>query len=315
MPGAASTLHADWAEALGNPYGYRRVDTFSAVMSARHKTPATVTHRFADWLSPAALHRSQLGNESTTAQFDPQAFTSSLADAAVAAGTKLEIATVSGLAKAGRGDRVSGVTLEDGRTIAADAVILALGPWSLLACRWVGLAPVYGLKGHSLIFRPKDALPAEAIFAEIEDADGDILTPEVVPRSDGTVYVCGLSGSDALPVDPAQVLPEAGGPKRLREISCRLIPSLVDAEVIAEQACYRPVTSDGMPLIGLLCDIAGLYVATGHSVWGMLNAPGTAEALAELIIDGEPRHVDLAPFTPDRLPPLDPGMLELRARP
>jgi glycine/D-amino acid oxidase-like deaminating enzyme len=50
-------------------------------------------------------------------------------------------------------------------------------------------------------------------------------------------------------------------------------------------------------------------VATGHSVWGMLNAPATGEAMSELILDGAARHVDLAPFALGRLPPLDPAHL------
>jgi glycine/D-amino acid oxidase-like deaminating enzyme len=50
-------------------------------------------------------------------------------------------------------------------------------------------------------------------------------------------------------------------------------------------------------------------VATGHSVWGMLNAPATGEAMSELIMDGAARCVDLAPFAPGRLPPLDPARL------
>ena len=48
-------------------------------------------------------------------------------------------------------------------------------------------------------------------------------------------------------------------------------------------------------------------MATGHSVWGMLNAPATGEAMSELILDGAAHRVDLALFPPGRLPPLDPG--------
>jgi glycine/D-amino acid oxidase-like deaminating enzyme len=44
-----------------------------------------------------------------------------------------------------------------------------------------------------------------------------------------------------------------------------------------------------------------VYVATGHSVWGMLNAPATGEAMTGLILDGAASHVDLAPFAPGRL--------------
>jgi glycine/D-amino acid oxidase-like deaminating enzyme len=69
------------------------------------------------------------------------------------------------------------------------------------------------------------------------------------------------------------------------------------------------VTEDALPVIGTVAGIDGAYVATGHSVWGMLNAPATGEAMGELIMDGAARRVDLAPFAPGRLPPLDPVRL------
>ncbi len=56
-----------------------------------------------------------------------------------------------------------------------------------------------------------------------------------------------------------------------------------------------------LPLIGPLPGTRGAYVATGHSVWGMLNAPATGEAIAELILDGTTRHVPLRHFAPGRL--------------
>jgi glycine/D-amino acid oxidase-like deaminating enzyme len=51
--------------------------------------------------------------------------------------------------------------------------------------------------------------------------------------------------------------------------------------------------------------VADAYVATGHSVWGILNAPATGEAMAELIVDGAAHTVDLEPFNPGRMPPVD----------
>ena len=56
------------------------------------------------------------------------------------------------------------------------------------------------------------------------------------------------------------------------------MPILGAAEVLASQACHRPITADGLPLIGPVPQLAGAYVATGHSVWGMLNAPGTVDS-------------------------------------
>jgi glycine/D-amino acid oxidase-like deaminating enzyme len=89
----------------------------------------------------------------------------------------------------------------------------------------------------------------------------------------------------------------------------RLSPTFSSNRIIARQACFRPETEDGLPLIGKVPQIEGAYVATGHSVWGILNAPATGEALAELIADGVARSTDLRPFDPIRLRPLDPSLL------
>ena len=94
-------------------------------------------------------------------------------------------------------------------------------------------------------------------------------------RPDGTSYVCGLSGKAPLPVDPAHIGTEEGGPKKLRAMISRFAPELGAAEVIASQACYRPVTQDGMPVIGAVTGVEGAYVATRHSGWGMPNGTAT----------------------------------------
>jgi glycine/D-amino acid oxidase-like deaminating enzyme len=77
--------------------------------------------------------------------------------------------------------------------------------------------------------------------------------------------------------------------------------TLAAARVTHRQACYRPVTDDGLPLIGRVPGVAGAYVATGHGPWGILNAPATGLALAELITNGATSSVDLRPFDPARL--------------
>lgn len=305
-------LHQEWADRLANPYGYRRVETYSAAMSACRSLPARGRRDIVSWLAERAVNRQRLGSEATTAQLDPALFTSTLAERAACDGAEIRIGAVASLAINAAADAATGVDLEDGDRVEADVVILALGPWSLLAASWVPLPPVYGLKGHSIVLRPHKPLPAESVFAEFEDQDGDVLTPEIVPRADGTLYVCGLSGVDAMPVDPAHVAPEACGLERLMGVTATLVPSVEGAEVIARQACFRPVTADGLPLIGQVSGLANVLVATGHSVWGMLNAPGTATALSDLILTGASREIDLSPFAPGRMAPLDPRDLERR---
>jgi glycine/D-amino acid oxidase-like deaminating enzyme len=191
-------------------------------------------------------------------------------------------------------------------------VVIAMGPWSILAAQWLALPPVFGLKGHSLIFDTGDRVPAEAAFLEYQEQGGAVLTPELFPRSDGTTYVCGISGEDTVPIDPARVTPDNGAIYRLEAMCRALSPVLAAAPIVARQACFRPVTCDGLPLIGKVPGTDGAYIATGHSVWGILNAPATGEAMAELIVDGAVRTVDLAPFDPGRLRPLDPAQLRVR---
>ena len=62
------------------------------------------------------------------------------------------------------------------------------------------------------------------------------------------------------------------------------------------------MTQDGLPLLGPVPGVTNAFVATGHSVWGILNAPASGEAMADLIVDGATEHVDLRWFDPARLP-------------
>jgi glycine/D-amino acid oxidase-like deaminating enzyme len=234
----------------------------------------------------------------------PARFTAALMRAAEAQGAELRAGEVTGVlldedggggGGGGGGSRVAGVTV-DGKRLAGDAVVIAMGPWSQMARRWLPLPAVYGLKGHSLVFETGTSVPAEALFLDYREADGEVLTPEVFPRSDGTTYVCAVYSDAPLPYDPALVAPDPGALERLRNMCGRLAPALRDSPVLAGQACYRPVTRDGLPLTGAVAGVAGAFVATGHSVWGILNAPATGEALAELIATGTTSAVDLSPF-------------------
>ena len=154
-------------------------------------------------------------------------------------------------------------------------------------------------------------MPADALFLECE-TDGSAVSIEVFPRADGSTHVTALSDIAPLPLDPAAVTPERDAITRLQAMSERLSPLFRPEKIIAQQACFRPVTEDGLPLIGAVPQSEALYVATGHNVWGILNAPATGEAMAQLIAEGGTRDVNLAPFSPGRLEPLDPSLLQAR---
>jgi glycine/D-amino acid oxidase-like deaminating enzyme len=160
-----------------------------------------------------------------------------------------------------------------------------MGPWSLLAAQWMALPAVYGQRSPSLVYDTGTDVPADALFLEYQE-NGGAVSIEVFPRADGTTLITAFSDVASLPLDPAAVTPERDAIDRLQAIAERLSPLFRAERIIARQACFRPVTQDGLPLIGRVLQAERLYVATGHNVWGILNAPATGEALAELIADG-----------------------------
>jgi len=291
-------LHAELAEALGNPWGYRRLETFAGDAAANRKGRGEGP---LSWLSPSVALTGRLGSPKTTAIVEPYAYTTGLMRAAQATGAELRIGAASDLVRRADGS-VGGVVLEGGETLEGDAVVIAMGPWSLLAARWLSMPAVYGYKGHSLVFETGDSIPAEALFLEYREASGEVLTPEVFSRADGTTWVCAISSLQPVPIDPAAVKPDAGAHERLEALCRTISPVLASAPIVKRQACFRPVTEDGLPLIGAVPGVEDAYLATGHNVWGMLNSPATGEAMAELILDGRASHVDLAPFAVSRLP-------------
>jgi glycine/D-amino acid oxidase-like deaminating enzyme len=297
-------LHAALRAEIEGDWGYQRTTAWSGFVvpdrDARRQAPSRL-----DWLSDGIVIAQRLGTTETTAMLHPRKFTAAMMKAAQQNGAELRSGRITGLVR--RADSiVNGVAVEGG-IVEADAVVVALGPWSLLAAAWMDLPAVFGRRSPSLVYDLGTHVPADALFLEHQEESGAVLTIEVFPRADGSTHVVAFGDERPLPLDPAAVTPEPGEIDRLQAICERLSPAFRVERIIARQACFRPVTQDGLPLIGRVGE--GAYVATGHSVWGILNAPATGEALAELIADGAARSTDLSPFDPARLPPLDPALL------
>ncbi|WP_457849415.1 hypothetical protein, partial [Staphylococcus aureus] len=87
--------------------------------------------------------------------------------------------------------------------------------------------------------------PSAAWFLEVRDGS-EVLTPEIFPRADGTVWACAISSTSGLPVDPADVMPDSDAHERLEAICRAVAPALKEAPVVARQACFRPLTEDGL---------------------------------------------------------------------
>src|SRR5262245_48595030 len=129
-------LHARLAEELDGDWSYRRMTTYSGFAGSlgipRRRASSPV-----GWLSDGAVVDRRIGSPQTTAQVHPGAFTAALMRAAQARGAELRVGEVAGIVRAN--GHVAGVTV-DGGTVAGDAVVIAMGPWSILASRWLPLS-------------------------------------------------------------------------------------------------------------------------------------------------------------------------------
>ncbi|CAL5076802.1 unnamed protein product [Urochloa decumbens] len=302
---ASYALHRRLAADLGGAaaYGFRPVHTLSVCVPSVPK-PASPHPLLPAWVNPSASAAPprELGTPDTTAQVHPGLFTKAVL---AASGAEVVIGEVERVVV--RDGRAAGVAVRgrDG-VVEADAVVLTLGPWSGRLEVVSEVFDVSGLKAHSIVLRPPEPekITPHCLFLSYQPEPGaKMLDPEVYPRPTGEVYICGMSKDENPPDDPATITGEPESIAMLHKIAGRVSSQLKKeegAEVVAEQACYLPCTTDGMPVIGEMPGVKGCYVATGHSCWGILNGPATGAALAELILDGKAKIVDLAPFSPAR---------------
>lgn len=300
-------LHAALPLEIAGDWGYRRMTAYSGFVVPEHD-PRRRSPSGLDWLSDGVVIAARLGTTETTAIVHPRKFTTAVMNAAQGHGAVLRRGCVTGIVRQTHGATARGVEV-DGGVIEADAVVIAMGPWSLLSAEWMDPPAVFGQRSPSIVYDTGADVPADALFLDYQEQSGDTVTVEVFPRADGSTLVTAFSDTAPLPIDPATVTPDADAIDRLQAICERLSPLFRAEKIIARQACFRPLTLDGLPLIGKVPRSEGLYVATGHNVWGILNAPATGEALAELIVDGVARSTDLTPFDPIRMRALDPALL------
>ena len=56
-----------------------------------------------------------------------------------------------------------------------------------------------------------------------------------------------------------------------------------DLETIREGLCFRPVSKTGLPIIGEIRDVKGLWIASGHGPWGITLSLGTGKVVSEMV--------------------------------
>jgi glycine/D-amino acid oxidase-like deaminating enzyme len=142
-------LHAELSRDFVGDWSYQRTTTYAGV--ARTAGARRGGGRALDWLTPNVVLTERLGTTATTATVTPRRFTTGMMNAALALGAELRRGTITALVRREDDSTVRGVEVE-GTMIEADAVVIALGPWSLLAAEWARLPAVFGRRSPSLVY-------------------------------------------------------------------------------------------------------------------------------------------------------------------
>jgi glycine oxidase len=211
-------------------------------------------------------------------------YTLGLQQAAEKYGATIRYGTAVGLKRTN--GHVSAVVLEDGELV-CDKVVLAMGPWTGQAERWLGIrVPVGPLKGQILRLE----VPGPPFRHTFYRSGGGYISP----KPDGLIWV----GTTEERVDfDDRPTPEAR--QTIMESVLGVLPGLSESKLALQTACLRPVSDDGLPIVGEAPVSEGVYVATGAGRKGILLGPAMARATADLVTSGR-TAMPVESFSPAR---------------
>lgn len=193
------------------------------------------------------------------------------------------------------GGRIRGVTTSQGE-ISAPAVIVAMGPWT---------RPLVKQAGYDLPIEPE--FHQVAILKNAPDMKGGgcaCIDSETATYFRSDAHDKFLVGDfyGKRPVDPDN-FPQRASDESLEEIIERCskrVPKLVNAEVMRGVTGVYDMTPDSRPVLGEIPGIPGLYVCAGFSGMGFKISPAIGQVMAELLVDGAGKTVDIGSFRPSR---------------
>jgi glycine/D-amino acid oxidase-like deaminating enzyme len=189
----------------------------------------------------------------------------------------------------------SGVTLKSGGKLAARHIVLAGGPWSgQLAARAGIPLPVEPRRRSVFVFDAREK-PAETPLTI--DSNGVWFRPE------GRFYLGGatpVEGND--PAEPPLEVQHHEWDDIVWPSLANRVPAFEAAKVVNSWAGYYEYnTFDQNGIVGRHPAIENLIFATGFSGHGIQQSPAVGRAVAELIVHGEYRTLDLLPFGYERI--------------
>jgi glycine oxidase len=166
-----------------------------------------------------------------------------------------------------------------------DAVVVAAGSWSS-RIGTVSHDAIRPIRGQLLYLRAAPGTIARIVWGA---------RCYLVPWQDGTI-LAGATVEDVGFDERSTV----EGVSRLLDAAVDLVPALGRAELREVRVGLRPMIADELPAIGPSSTMPGVYYAIGHYRNGILLAPLTAVAVADLVLEGRQRP-ELALVRPARV--------------
>lgn len=194
------------------------------------------------------------------------------------------------------GGRVTGV--ETGRErIQAPVVVLVPGAWGQPLLDQLGLD--FGLQPFRIqvsLFRWPPALTRK--HPVVIDAGQKAWIRPV----DGALTLIGVELGAAYGGDPDKLHEgvDEGYVALCRERLAHRLPLFADSTMRGGWAGMIMMSPDGRPIIDRIPSTEGLYVMLGDSGTSFKTSPAIGKCLAEWVLEGKPRTVDLSPFRSTR---------------
>jgi len=187
------------------------------------------------------------------------------------------------------GGRVSGVRLREGR-LSAPIVVNAAGPHAAAVGKMAGIdVPVVPLRRFIWTTRPFADAPSRWTLV-IDFASGFYFHRE------GGGVLFGMGNRDEPPTHDLSV-DEEFFEKVVVPVGTTRFPPLAEAAIRSSWAGSYEASPDANPILGRVPGLGGFILANGFSGHGFQHAPGVGQLIAEEILDGRAKTMDISPFS------------------
>ncbi|MCU7865598.1 MAG: glycine oxidase ThiO [Candidatus Thiodiazotropha sp. (ex Lucinoma borealis)] len=170
--------------------------------------------------------------------------------------------------------RIRGIKTENG-SFHADNVVICAGAWAGELLQGLASPPsIEPVLGQMIIFRHQPGSISRIVLHNDR---------YIIPRKDGRVLVGSTleyRGFNKTTTEQAK--------QELKQFALTLFPTLKKADIEHHWAGLRPGSPNGIPYIGPIPEVAGLFINAGHFRNGVVLGPASSRLMADIMLERPP---------------------------